>query len=219
MSRHKKPREIISCKTCTKEFESKRPYRKGVYCSKKCVRYGGSKESLGHMKGKGFWQISTEDQKLERIKQLFENIVIKLGFDKCWGWKNRLLSVGYTSIYAGPRKYILGHRASWIIHNGIIPDGLFVLHKCDNPICTNPDHLFLGTNTDNVKDCIKKGRKNPSFGENHYNVRLSSDQVKEIKIMTKEGYSQSQLGNKFNVSPSTIQNIVDGKTWKHIRLE
>lgn len=80
----------------------------------------------------------------------------------CWNWSGCKDELGYGRIHyknnIGRRPYIGTHRASWIVFNGDIPDGLLVLHKCDNPSCINPDHLFLGTNRDNCNDKMKKGR-------------------------------------------------------------
>lgn len=86
-------------------------------------------------------------------QRYFENVEIKEG---CWGWRAATNRKGYGRFYSKHTQS--AHRFSWIIHKGKIPDGLFVLHKCDNPPCTNPEHLFLGTNLDNIRDMIAKGR-------------------------------------------------------------
>lgn len=209
-----KHRPIKKCKTCHNEFLLVKLKQKGIYCSKKCVRYGGTKESLLHRRNKGFWHNASDEEKFLRLKQLFEKNVIKQ--EGCWGWRKRPTTFNYSSLSGGKNKTVLGHRISWMIHNGEIPNNLWVLHKCDNPICTNPDHLFLGNHKDNMVDCAQKGRRNVNYGVGHYRAKLNDDKVKEIKMLIKNGYSQSHLGNKFNVSPSTIQNIADEKTWKHI---
>ena len=113
-------------------------------------------------------------------------------------------------------KNILAHRASWLIHKGEIPEGLCVCHSCDNRSCSNPDHLFLGTPKENTLDMHKKGRHRSSSGINHYNVKLTEDDVRSIKELIKQRFSQSNISKRFNVHPGTIQNIADGKTWKHI---
>jgi hypothetical protein len=78
--------------------------------------------------------------------------------DGCWIWKGRRTTRGYGTVNAGLGKNLAAHRASWQIHNGPIPDGLWVLHHCDNPSCVRPDHLFLGTHDDNMRDMALKGR-------------------------------------------------------------
>lgn len=75
----------------------------------------------------------------------------------CWLWKSTITIHGY-GLHNYKRKRMAAHRVSWILHNGEIPQGLFVLHKCDVRSCVNPAHLFLGTQSDNMQDCIKKGR-------------------------------------------------------------
>lgn len=91
----------------------------------------------------------------------------KTNEDGCWIWQSTIAWRGY-GLYSMNRKRLAAHRASWIIHKGEIPDGLFVLHKCDVRTCVNPDHLFLGTQKDNMQDCIKKGRySNGKLDRNH----------------------------------------------------
>jgi HNH endonuclease len=101
--------------------------------------------------------ILTPEEKKEAIRQQFEKSVIKQ--TGCWGWRKKPLKTGYGALYIGKRKLASAHRISWIIHRGEIPDKLFVLHKCDNRICTNPDHLFLGTHIDNMRDMVSKNRQ------------------------------------------------------------
>jgi hypothetical protein len=96
--------------------------------------------------------------------------------------------------------------------NGEIPPGMWVLHHCDNPPCVRPDHLFLGTQSDNMQDMIRKGRMS--------NSKLSESQVTEIRQQYgrrgKGGKSSIVLGREYGMSPSTIRQIVSRLTWKHI---
>lgn len=135
--------------------------------------------------------------------------------DDCWPYTNRICSWGYGNVRF-ENKQTTAHRVAWILTNGDIPDGLFALHKCDNPPCCNPAHLFLGTHTDNMRDMIKKGRH--VKGEDSIYSKLNEDQVKEIRKL-KPLFSHSQLGAKFGVSRSAIYHIVKRKTWKHLPLE
>lgn len=93
------------------------------------------------------------------IEDRFWEKVVKTA--SCWLWTGSAGGFGYGQLHSGTkynRKLLRTHRLSWEIHNGKVPDGLCVLHKCDNPKCVNPDHLFLGTHKDNAQDCMKKGR-------------------------------------------------------------
>ncbi len=202
-----------SCMTCNIKFMAKKYDAPIRFCSVKCIRYTGNKDRLIN-KNNGFWKVATDDEKKQRIIDSFNLFVVKK--EGCWGWSKSLDRSGYTRISVGTRKIILGHRASWLIHKGDIPDGIFVCHSCDNPGCTNPDHLFLGSPKDNTADCLKKGRRKSAYGENHYKSKLNKEQVIEIRELKKLNYSYGDLAKRFNVSPSTIQGIVERKRWKHI---
>lgn len=88
----------------------------------------------------------------------------------CWSWSGRVSGPGYGVVHITGTKRIGAHRLSWQIHRGEIPPGMFVCHRCDNPPCCNPDHLFLGTQTDNMRDASSKGRCrwNGLSGDSHY---------------------------------------------------
>lgn len=202
------------CRTCGVTFFIKTYKNKGVFCSVKCIRYQPDKKPLSKKINSGFWVTATEEQKFEKMKFFFEHLVIRS--DKCWSWKNSTDRMGYASIYMGPGKRILGHRASWLIYKGDIPNGMFVCHHCDNPECTNPEHLFIGTPKDNTQDCLKKQRRNAARGEKHYYAKLTQDQVIEIRRLSQLKYSQSKLAKMFEVSPSGIQGVIERKTWKHV---
>jgi hypothetical protein len=117
---------------------------------------------------------------------------------------------GYAQIKIGGRA-TLAHRASWENHRGPIPDGLWVLHRCDTPACCNPDHLFLGTPSDNSADMARKGRFSGG--------RLTPAEVRQIRGLSKEPGrpSTTRLARHYGVNPSTIQDIINGKTWRHLQ--
>jgi len=108
----------------------------------------------------------------------------------------------------------LGHRASWIINNGPIPEGMCILHRCDNKKCTNIDHLFLGTNEDNVNDMLLK-KRNPK-GSQVGTSKLKEKEVIEIKKLLTLGVRVSEISGKFNVTYQAISLIKKNVNWKHI---
>lgn len=133
----------------------------------------------------------------------------------CWEWIGKSLTSGYGKMrFNGTPQG--SHRISWQIHHGNIPEGLNVLHKCDNRLCVNPEHLFLGTQKDNMVDMVKKGRGNPSKGESHVCAKLTEAQVIEIYKRAKKGDRLIALAREFNVHTTTVFDIREQKTWKHL---
>ena len=124
----------------------------------------------------------------------------------CWEWSGALNDgYGVTKING---KKVSVHRATYELFVGPIPDGLHCLHKCDNPCCCNPDHLFLGTNRDNVNDMLAKGRQHS---------KLTRDEVIAIKqIYKRGGTTKKKLAEMFGVTYYTVIDILDGTTWKHV---
>lgn len=132
---------------------------------------------------------------------------------QCWEWVGPRLENGYGKF----GQQGLTHRYSWVIHNDSIPDGLQVLHKCDNRCCVNPDHLFVGTPNDNMQDKIAKG--NQVRGEDQGSHKLTEDEVKEIRRRYKR-YSHTNgsgaLAKEFNVSLTQIWRVAKSKHWRHV---
>ena len=125
----------------------------------------------------------------------------------CWLWTESINNSGYgTNWFEG--KAECAHRTSWIIHNGRIPKGNYVLHKCDVRHCVNPDHLFLGTQKENLLDMARKGRSTSRFSET---------EVRAMKEMRLAGMTLKTIGEAFGVRRQTIHEIVKGHTWSHIR--
>ncbi len=135
----------------------------------------------------------------------------------CWLWTAAKVSNRGGSMY-GWFDGRGAHRVSWEIANGPIPIGIEVLHHCDNPLCVRPAHLFLGTQSDNLLDCVSKGRM--GMGRR---AKLTLSQVKEIRkaYAVKQGLPQQsriitfgQLAERFGVAARTIRHIVNNETWK-----
>ena len=136
----------------------------------------------------------------------------------CWEWTANKDKKGYGRIAATSAvKNLKAHRVSYELHNGPIPPGLSVLHTCDNPGCVRPDHLFLGTNADNMKDMINKGRGRR--GERNPNSRLTAAAVKDIRESTMRGESLRNIAARLRVSPSAVHSVAKERTWRHISEE
>lgn len=131
----------------------------------------------------------------------------------CWDWTGFKNSVGY-GYFRLNGKSKLAHRVSWEIHVGEIPNGLCVLHKCDNPKCVNPLHLFLGTNQDNINDKVAKNRQSKLKGEVHGMSKLTEKQVVEIRNIV--GLSQRKIATIYGVHQTLIGLILRGENWRHI---
>ena len=150
----------------------------------------------------------------KNIKEKFWNNVKKT--DSCWNWIGANKQYRYGRISINKKSYTT-HRISWILHYGKIPKGLFVLHKCDNHLCVNPKHLFVGTQKDNMQDKILKGRSRNQNGENNNMSKLTGKIVLEIRrLYNDKNIPRKEISKMFNISTSNIDYIVTNKTWKHI---
>jgi hypothetical protein len=137
--------------------------------------------------------------------------------DECWRWLACVDKDGYGKFFL-EGKIVSAHRYSYKLVKGIIGEGLCICHRCDNPICVNPNHLFSGTVKDNNIDKMKKGRaKGNGKGELNTQAKLKSEDVIEIRQKYDTGlFSHSQLVDIYKVSKSQIQRIISKKFWKHI---
>lgn len=146
--------------------------------------------------------------------------VDKRGPDDCWEWQATKTKTGYGNLSIGLQKgdyfrQVRAHRFSYELHYGQIPDGMEVCHKCDNPGCVNPAHLFLGTHQQNIADKIAKGRQ-PN-GEKLRQSKLTEDSVRLIREMRAEGMPYQEIAMQFGVHNVTILDVVRGKTWRHVK--
>jgi len=139
----------------------------------------------------------------------------------CWIWQMAIkknhagssLPYGWVGFNGGQMN---AHRASWIIHYGDIKDGLFVCHKCDVPACVNPEHLFLGTPSDNMKDMREKNRHRPIQQTERIgstSAKLNIEQVREIRVLLNENKRQAAIAKMYGVTQSAISLIASGKNW------
>jgi len=214
-----------NCLICQREFKSK-PSKRASYCSLKCLGIKNSITANPDLKIKAtcsFCSIVFEyykhngmgkycsilckttgsrispKEKIRRMKEFYEQYVIIK--DGCWGWSGTIMSNGYGSISQGTNKKIGAHRASWIIHHGPIKPGLYVCHHCDNPICSNPSHLFLGTPKENMLDAKNKGRMKGQFpkGVSPHNKIINECHQQKIKEL-KDKIKLKEIASKLLIS-------------------
>ena len=134
-------------------------------------------------------------------------------FSGCWLWIGN--SNGRYGQIRTDNKNVSAHRLSWQLFKGDIPLGKQVLHRCDTPSCVNPEHLFLGTPSDNTRDSMKKGRYFRPYGERSGAAKLTEKQVEEIRGLIAAGIRQDEIAKQFGVNKSRITSIKKGTSWKH----
>ena len=155
------------------------------------------------------------------VAERFWGKVDRKGPDECWPWTAASSTSGHGRFWRDG-KLVVASRVAWELAHGPIPAGLFVLHRCDNPLCMNPDHLFLGTQQDNVADMVQKGRLKPysACGENHHHAKFTDADVRSIRSDYRAGgVSQRELARRYNASQGAISDIVLGRRWAHVKVE
>jgi flavin-binding protein dodecin len=159
----------------------------------------------------------------------FWSKVDRRGPADCWNWIAGRIPDGYGQFRLNnPRRQVGAHRFSYELHYGPIPEGLLVLHSCDNPSCVNPNHLSAGTTRDNSRDAIERGRNYPGFreefrkypekirrAEQHPMRKLDWQKVREIRALISEGkLSRRQIAARYGVAPDTVHKIAVRRTWR-----
>lgn len=135
---------------------------------------------------------------------------------ECWTWNGSTTGKsGYGQMKWDGRLQVAS-RVAWRIAHGVIPKDLFVLHKCDNRLCVNPNHLFLGTTQDNADDMKAKGRSPVNLGEINPSAKLKESQVIEIRNRYKRGERQFALGKEYGVTRQAIWRVVHNVNWRNI---
>lgn len=151
------------------------------------------------------------------VEERFWRFVAKS--EGCWSWVGgSKAQKGYGLLQTGGRgsARVLAHRLSYEIHHGPIPDGLVVMHKCDNPNCVNPDHLRVGTTSENVKEAYEKRRKVSPFkrGADHHGALLNEEAVRIIRAHPTTPLKP--LAAMFGCSTNAVSAVRNGRTWKHV---
>lgn len=152
-----------------------------------------------------------------RSKPILEAFVEKYEVDLetgCWNWIASRMRTGYGQFNTRDGKVVTAHRFAYQAFKGAIPDGLFVCHHCDNRRCVNPEHLWLGTCAENLRDMREKGRDNhrPLIGPENPSSKITAENAVEI-FMSKE--KQSALAEKFGITQAAISAIKTRKNWRH----
>lgn len=150
------------------------------------------------------------------VEDRFWEKVSKQDGDKCWEWLGSLNKPknGY-GCFNVKRKPVYAHRYSYTLHYGPIPDGLLVLHRCDNPKCVRPDHLFLGTHQANLDDA--KAKQRMPHSHKHWNTKLTVDQVRSIRAEYDSGNRAAHaIAAKFGISPTQAFNIGTRRRWTYL---
>jgi hypothetical protein len=135
----------------------------------------------------------------------------------CWVFLGAKVRYGYGAFVVqrdGVREHSTAHRVSWVLAHGDIPDGMWVLHRCDNPPCVNPAHLFLGTRDDNMRDAMSKGRM--ARGSRAGRAKLTESDVRVMRALRGEGWTQVRLAERFGICQSEVSNVLRGATWRHV---
>lgn len=135
----------------------------------------------------------------------------------CWEWQGRVGKLGYARIRRTDRSRVFVHRLSYEMHHGPVPEGLLVLHTCDNRRCVNPKHLYVGTHQDNTDDMFRRGRANKAQGERHGNAKLSDAEARRLVDMFRAGEATvAQLAVRYNLHPVHVDGVIKGRRRKHL---
>ena len=198
----RKVRITRNCRLCNKSFSTYKCWAKnerhGRYCSKICA----------------------EAHRTTPLSERFKRSVGEKTENGCMLWKGAVVrgrGVLMSKNAEGEWKQVKAYRVAYELTHGPIPKGLFVCHRCDNPLCVNAAHLFVGTAGDNTRDAAAKGRLNPAKGEDCIYAKLTESDVLTIRERyARGGVSQITLAREFGTTQGNIRLILLRKTWKHI---
>ena len=147
--------------------------------------------------------------------RFWDRVDIRNPFE-CWEWLGPRVPKGYGHFSISSIRDVIAHRYAWEVVNGPITNDLYVLHECDNRACCNPEHLWLGTQYDNVRDMLRKGRKNDVSGIRNPRAKLNENDVLKIKQQINDGIKGCAIALKFGVSHGTISAIKNHRSWFHL---
>ena len=186
-----------------------------------CVNYSNAKglcaaHRAQQKRGEVLRALQTQYHGLTEYDRFFKRVNLK-GPGGCWLWtgsQNNSHWHGQWRNAAGDIE--LTHRASWRLLKGVIPTSACVLHRCDNPVCVNPSHLFLGNQSDNANDMWRKGRGKPgkSIGEKHGMSKVTAEIVKAIRTSSETG---TALAKRYGITATTVCDIRKRRSWDHVK--
>jgi len=184
---------------------------------------GGKHQSFGlcaahreqQKAGKELRPLQVQYHGLSEYDRFLKRVVVN-GPNDCWPWTGSVMKAGWHGQWrTSAGKIEPTHRGAWRLMKGDIPAGMSVLHKCDNPICCNPSHLFIGTQSDNARDMWDKGRAKPktNVGSAHGMSKLTEDLVRDIRSSKESGVD---IARRLGLSATTVCDIRKRRTWKHL---
>ena len=149
------------------------------------------------------------------IDRFWSKVDVDLNNNSCWEWTAYRNKDGYGILTINKKRF-RANRVAYMIERGDIPEGMHVCHRCDNPPCVSPNHLFLGTRSDNMQDMLSKGRGNKTRGSEHANAKLTETDIPVIRERLANNEKDSDIAKDYGIKPRAISYIKNGRTWKHI---
>lgn len=153
-----------------------------------------------------------KNYEIRALKQRFEDKIF-YSPDGCWYWTGAATETGYGHIRTN-MGMTRSHRVAYFLYKGVDAGELFVCHTCDNTLCVNPDHLFLGTGKENSEDMVRKGRS--TKGERNGSAKISEQDVIDIWQSIKQGEDEKVIAARYGLS--SVKHITSGKKWKHVKV-
>lgn len=192
-------------------------------CGKPTPLAKRTRPDIGHVKGQPTRFVAGHNSPgreywkppVRPLAERFWEKVDKRSPDECWIWKGNKSPQGYGFIVTDQKMY-RSHRVCYELCNGPIPKGMYVCHRCDNPQCVNPSHLWLGTPAENNRDRANKKRNNHTFGELHPSAKINSADVVEIRKMAEQGVRQRDIATLYGITQHSVWSIIHRKTWQHV---
>lgn len=193
--------QFFRCEQCRKRYRAHKSHVENgtrKHCSRRCAQRARLEQALSLSVADRFRQVMGQPP----------------NSDACWEWEGPRMNKGGYGVISTPIEKILAHRAAYEIFHGPVTAGLFVCHRCDNPPCCNPRHLFAGTPNDNIQDAIQKGRH--AKGERLPQAKLTEADVRVIRLLSAQGFTLTNIADRFGITNGAVSMIKNRKRWKHV---